>query len=55
MQLIDDIELARSLSEDSLASNFEGIELLNKKGKRHAVERETVDDEGLFDFSKSIT
>lgn len=56
MQLIDDLDLDHSLSEDSLASNFDGIELLNKKGRKNATEREVVDDNiSLFDFSKSLT
>jgi hypothetical protein len=59
MQLMDDVELDRSLSEESLASDFEGIDLSkNKKGKRNATEREVVDDYDesgeLFDFSNAI-
>lgn len=55
MRLIDDLGLEQSLSEESLASEFQGIDLLNKKGKRSAVEREIVDDEDLFDATKAIT
>lgn len=54
MQLIDDIELPQSLSEDSLTSDFDGVDLMNKKGKRNATEREVIEDD-LFDFSKSLT
>ena len=55
MQLLDDINLDHSLSEDSLATEFEGIDLNAKKGKRSAKEREIVEDDDLFDFSKSIS
>ena len=56
MRLIDDIELGKSISEDSLVSDFDGVDLLNKKGKRQATEREREDDSSdLFDFSKSLT
>jgi len=57
MKLIDDVHLEKSLSEESLMSDFEGIEeKVNKKGKRNATERETIDDDPneLFDFSKAI-
>lgn len=55
MRLLDDIGLDNPLSEDSLVSDFCGVELLNKKGKRNAVERESIDDgDSLFDFSKAI-
>lgn len=53
MRLIDDIGLDHSLSEDSLASDFEGVDLSNTKGKRHAKEREEV-EEDIFDFGKSL-
>lgn len=54
IQLIDDIDLPQSLSEDSLTSDFDGVDLLNKKGKRNATEREVIEDD-LFDFSSSLT
>lgn len=55
MRLVDDIDLPNPLSEDSLVSDFCGVELLNKKGKRNAVERENIDEsDSLFDFSKAI-
>ncbi len=54
MQLIDDIYLDEPLSEESLSSNFEGIELLNKKSKKTLVERE-VDTSDIFNFGKSLT
>lgn len=56
MRLMDDVGLDHSLSEESLASEFQGIDLLSTKGKRSAVEREVVDDdEDLFDATKAIT
>jgi len=55
MRLIDDIYMEKSLSEDSLASDFDGVDLLNKKGKRNATEREEIEDSSLFDFSSSLT
>ena len=55
MRLEDDIGLDHPLSEDSLVSDFCGVDLLNKKGNRNAVERETVDEsDSLFDFSKAL-
>lgn len=58
MKLLDDIHLDRSLSEISLASDFDAIEMDNRKGKRTATTREVVDDgddfNDLFDFSSSI-
>ena len=53
MQLLDDIHLEESLSEDSLAVEFDGVNLSQKKGKRSATDRDEV-DEDLFDFSKSL-
>lgn len=55
MQLIDDIFMDKSLSEDSLASDFDGVDLLNKKGNRNVTEREEVEENNLFDFSSSLT
>ena len=58
MKLIDAIYLEKSLSEESLMSDFEGIdENVNKKGKRNAVERDVIDDDDkndLFDFTRAI-
>jgi len=53
MRLIDDIGLDHPLSEDSLASDFEGVNL-NSGGKRNATERETVDNSDFFEFAASI-
>ena len=53
MQLIDDIYLEESLSEESLAVEFDGVDVSKKKGKRSATDRDEV-GEDLFDFSKSI-
>ena len=55
MRLIDDLYLDKSLSEDSLVSDFGGVDLLNKNGKRQATEREDNSSSDLFDFSKSIS
>ena len=59
MQLMDDVGLDKCLSEESLSSDFEGVELNSKKGKRNAVERQIVDDisdsaNDLFDFASAI-
>lgn len=57
IQLIDDIDSERSLSEESLATDFDEIEKSSKKGKRNAVNRPIIDDEDddlLFDFSSSL-
>jgi len=54
MQLEDDLLLDHSLSEDSLVSDFDAVDLLNKKGKRTATERETVADEDVFLFNNAI-
>lgn len=54
MKLLDDIHLDHSLSEDSLVSDFDPVELVDKKGKRTAVEREVLEDDELFMFNKSI-
>jgi len=55
MQLLDDIYLDHSLSEDSLVADFDAVDLGAKKGKRNAVERETINtDEDLFMFGKSL-
>ena len=53
MRLLDDIGLDHSLSEDSLASDFEGVNL-NVKGRRNATEREVVNSDDFFDFGKSL-
>ena len=55
MRLIDDLYLDKSLSEDSLVSDFGGVDLLNKNGKRQATERDDDSSSDLFDFSKSIS
>jgi len=59
MRLLDDIHLETSLSEESLASDFEGvIDLASAaaKGKRNATKREVVedDDDDIFDFASAI-
>ena len=56
MRLMDDVNLEKSLSEDSLVSDFEGVDVMNKNGRRTATDREIVDDnDTLFDFSKQIS
>lgn len=56
MRLVDDIFMDKSLSEASLATEFEAVEVSNKKGKRTATKRDAVDDDNdsIFDFSKSL-
>jgi replicative DNA helicase len=58
IRLLDDIHLETSLSEESLSSDFDAVDLGNKKGKRTAVEREVIDDDddedNLFDFAAAI-
>lgn len=56
IQLIDDYELEESLSEISLASEFDGIDL-GRKGKKNAIEREVYENSPFndtFDFNSSI-
>ncbi len=60
IRLVDDIYLENPLSEISLVSDFEGVELETKRGKRTAVAREVIGDNpsesinDLFDFAASI-
>jgi len=56
MMLIDDVELDKCLSETSLATDFEGVDLTSNKGKRTAIEREVIDDDedDIFDFKSTI-
>lgn len=58
IRLLDDIHLETSLSEESLSSDFDAVDLSSsgKKGKRTAVEREIVDDDddNIFDFASYI-
>ena len=58
IRLIEDIYLEHSLSEDSLATDFEGVDLnIDKKGNRTAVERKIIndtEDNDIFDFAASI-
>lgn len=55
IRLIDDFDLEESISEDSLKSDFEGVDFSENRGKRSATKREIVDDnaEDIFDFSSS--
>ena len=52
MRLIDDIGLDHSVSEDSLQSDFEGVDLSALKGKRNAKDRDTTSS--LFDLSQML-
>jgi hypothetical protein len=57
IRLLDDINLETSLSEISLATDFDAVDLGSKKGKRNATDREVVDDDdddNVFDFSSAI-
>jgi hypothetical protein len=58
IRLLDDAHLETSLSETSLASDFDAVDLNSKRGKKNATEREIVDDgdnaNDLFDFASSI-
>lgn len=57
IKLLDDVHLETSLSEESLATDFDGIaDIVASKGKRNAKEREVVEDESddLFNFAASI-
>lgn len=58
IRLMDDIHLETSLSEESLSTDFDVVDLSAKKGKRQAKQREVVDDgasaDNLFDFASSI-
>lgn len=59
IKLIDDLNLNRTLSELSLSSDFDGIDLDGKKGKKNAVMREVHKEimsaagPDVFDFDKA--
>ena len=56
MQLIDDLYMEKSLSEESLSSSFEGVVDITTKGKKHATKRKIDDDsDGLFDFAAKVS
>lgn len=60
IRLLDDVHLDGPLSEVSLTSDFEGIDLTSKKGKKNAVNREIIEEIKLaagveiFDFDKGL-
>lgn len=54
MQLIDDIHLEKSLSEESLATSFEGVSEITTKGRKQATKRKIDDDDGIFDFASKV-
>ena len=56
IQLIDDLLLEESISELSLASEFEGVDI-GRKGKKNAIEREIYENsplDDIFDTKKAI-
>lgn len=55
IMLIDDFNLENSISELSLASDFDGADIKTMKGERTAKARQLTidDDEDLFDFDKA--
>lgn len=55
MRLMDDLGMDHSLSEISLGSDFDVVEM-NKQGKRHAKEREDISEEKetIFDFAGAL-
>jgi hypothetical protein len=58
IRLLDDVHLESSLSEVSLASDFDAVDLSSIKGKRTAGDREVVEDDddagSLFNFASAI-
>ena len=50
IRLIDDIELSKPLSLESLSTKFEAVD--NKRGKTNAVERENKDDNSVVKDDK---
>lgn len=57
IQLMDDINMEESISEASLTSDFDGVDLSSKKGKQTAKDRDVIDDDSgddTFDFAASI-
>jgi hypothetical protein len=56
MRLIDDIGLAEPLSEDSLTSDFDGVDLSAIKGRTNAKNREEINStpDTIFDFGTSL-
>lgn len=54
MRLLDDIGLAKPLSEESLECNFDAVQLQSSKGRQNAKSREEISDESIFDLSQSI-
>lgn len=64
IQLIDDLNLEKSVSLTSLATQFMGAEEVSKRGKKNAVERKNTKDKKKdtlyeiefepFDFNKSM-
>ena len=55
MKLIDDVDLEESVSEDSLATDFDGVNPNDSGSRRTATDREVVKEDDLFNFSKSLT
>ena len=54
MQLIDDIFMEKSLSEESLSTTFEGVSEITSKGRKQATKRKVDTDSDLFDFASKV-
>lgn len=58
IRLVDDINMDKPLSKESLSSNMEGINMNNSKGTQNAHQREVRSSneefKDVFDFSKAI-
>ena len=52
MKLIDDVDMEKSISEDSLAESFDGVGFNSSSTRRTVTKRDNNDD--IFDFTKSI-
>ncbi len=52
MKLIDDVDMEKSISEDSLAESFDGVGFNSSSARRTVTKRDNNDD--IFDFTKSI-
>lgn len=52
MKLIDDVDMENSVSEDSLAESFDGVDFNSSSARRTVTKRDDNDD--IFDFTKSI-
>ena len=59
IRLLDDINLDKPISKESLSSDMEGVSLNHSKGTVNAQKREvrssTEEFKDVFDFSKSLS